>query len=92
MVVASTELTLTLDPDFSNTSPFDPDEVIFSVTASGKIDKKMEIRFDGELIPSLSKTLGPNQEWDGDIAIPKELCSHGYHSVRIDLYPIINRV
>ena len=58
--VSTTQLTLTLDPDFSNTRTFDADEVIFAVTAEGKIDKKMEVRFDGELIPSLSKTLGPN--------------------------------
>ena len=90
--VSTTQLTLTLDPDFSNTRTFDADEVIFAVTAEGKIDKKMEVRFDGELIPSLSKTLGPNQSWDDDIMIPENLCTHGYHTVRIDLYPIINKV
>jgi hypothetical protein len=36
-----------LDSEFSNRSPFEADKVIFEVSASGKIDKVMEVSFDG---------------------------------------------
>ena len=90
ITVSTTDLTLTLDPDFSNTSPFDPDRVIFQVEASGYIDKKMEVRFDGNVVKTVS--LKPNENWNDDIVINSDLCTHGHHSIRVDLYPVINGV
>lgn len=88
ITISTTELTLELDPDFSNTAPFEPDRVIFQVNAAGNIKKKMEVRFDGEVVKTV--IMEANQEWNEDIAIAPERCYHGYHTVRVDLYPIIN--
>jgi len=52
----------------------------------------MEVRFDGKVVPGYSKTMGPNDEWNDDIVIPSDLCTHGHHTVRVDLYPIVNGV
>ena len=90
ITVSTTKLTLELDPDFSNTAPFDPDRVIFLVNAAGNISKKMEVRFDGEIVKTAN--MDANQEWNEDIAIDPSKCTHGYHTIRVDLYPIINGV
>jgi hypothetical protein len=50
----------------------------------------MEVRFDGEVVKTV--TMEANQEWNEDIAIDSSRCYHGYHTVRVDLYPIINGI
>jgi hypothetical protein len=33
-----------------------------------------------------------NQNWEDDITIPVEKCTHGSHIVEINLYPLINGI
>jgi hypothetical protein len=40
-------MTLTLSSGFSNTNPFDSDKVRFSVEANGKVEKSLDVYFDG---------------------------------------------
>lgn len=90
-VVTTTNLSLSLSSSFSNKDPFEADEVMFTVYASGRIDKILDITFDGKVIQT-EKISANSLNETYDITIPSSYCTHGPHSVRVDLYQSINGV
>lgn len=88
-VVTTTELSLSLSSTFSNKDPFEADAVNFTVYAVGNIDKIMDIKLDDAIIETkIIPVSNSNDTWD--LTIPKEKCTHGAHSVQVDLYQSVN--
>jgi 3-deoxy-D-manno-octulosonic acid (KDO) 8-phosphate synthase len=50
----------------------------------------MEVRFDNELVKTV--IMEANEEFNDNIFIDSKKCSHGYHTVQVDLYPMINNI
>ena len=79
------ELLLYENDDFSPMAVYDPDNLIVWCNVSGKMNKILEFWFDDKLVHT--ERIAP-----GDTAaaqkfqIPSDLCTHGYHSVRIELF------
>ena len=98
VIITTTDMSLTLASTFSNLDPFDKNKVRFTVYATGKIDKTLDITFNGELLdPNQYKNVGGKIPANSttetfDITIPAELCKHGAYPVKIELYQLINGV
>lgn len=98
VTVTSTNMSLKLASTFSNVDPFESNKVRFTVYATGKIDKTLDITFDGTLLdPNKYNNVGgkisassTNETFD--ITIPEELCTHGAHAIQVDLYQLVNGV
>ena len=94
--ITTTAMSLKMASGFSNLDPFDKDKVRFTVIAEGKIDKTLDITFDGALLdPKKYNSVGGtilagSTQKNYDIVIPAALCTHGAHKIKVDLYQLIN--
>ena len=83
----SSELTLTESRDFTSLAIYDVNNLIVWSNVSGNMNKIVDYYFDDELIHT--ERLGPTSETAQKYQIPTNLCTHGYHTVRIELFQAV---
>ena len=76
------EQTSRYDPSYK----YDSNNVALECNAIGNLSKILEWSVDGNVITSATKVLNANSTNPQTFTIPKELASHGYHSIEINLY------
>ena len=73
---------------FSYLHRYNPNEVILSCDAIGDTDKIIDFYFDNKLVKHiLAKRTDPDTQ---SYTVPTNLCTHGAHEVRIELYQSID--
>lgn len=83
----TSELSLTENSDFSTMAVYDTDNLIVWCNVSGNMNKILDYYFDDELVHT--ERLSPTSETAQKFQIPSNLCTHGYHKVRIELFQAI---
>lgn len=91
----TSELLLTRASNFSNLKVYDTNNVNIQCNVTGNMNKILDYYFDDILIKS--QVLGPNAAAAQTYAVPasfngKPLCTHGYHTIRIELYQAVEPV
>jgi len=86
------DLTLEKSSQFQNNGTYSYDNVVASVNVTGNMEKILDYYFDGELIYSV--TLGPSSDVNQSCKFNTYInnISHGYHTVRVELYQSIQGV
>ena len=83
----TSELSLYENSDFSTMAVYNTDNLIVWCNVSGNMNKILDYYFDDELV--YTARLNPTSETAQKFQIPAELCTHGYHTVRIELFQAI---
>ena len=83
----TSELSLTENSDFSTMAVYNTDNLIVWCNVSGNMNKILDYYFDDELVHT--ERLGPTSEPAQKFQIPAKLCTHGYHTVKIELFQAI---
>ena len=91
----TSELLLTRASNFSNLKVYDTNNVNIQCNVTGNMNKILDYYFDDTLIKS--QVLGPNAAAAQTYAVPasfngKPLCTHGHHTIRIELYQAVEPV
>jgi hypothetical protein len=76
------EQTSRYDPSYK----YDSNNVALECNAIGNLSKILEWTVDGNVVASATKVLNANSTNPQTFTIPKDLASHGYHSIEINLY------
>ena len=89
--ITTTALNMSLTDGFSNVTPLNQDAFQFSVRVNGAVNKYLEVKVDGEIIPSVSELIKASDDRvTKQIHITDEkACSHGAHQVEVNLYHMI---
>lgn len=83
--ILSSELSLSHTSNFSATTKYDVDSnVTLECQAIGNLYKILAFSFDGEEIGEIS--LSPNDDVKQSFDVPANLRTHGYHTVKIELF------
>jgi hypothetical protein len=85
--VVTGQLSLTQSQNFSATARYTPDNVKLQCNAIGSMNKILDFYFDGTLVES--KKLTSSSENFQSYTVSSSYATHGYHSVRIELYQAI---
>lgn len=85
----TTELKLLPHSSFTNNNIYSPDDVTIYSTLVGNVDKFIYYYFDGVLLNE-GGTLLRSTELEPTYHVDPSLCTHGNHTVRIEVYQSIN--
>lgn len=85
----TTKLELLGHSQFTNSSVYSPNDVVIYNTVVGDVDKYIFYYFDDVLL-NTGGTLVNAAVTEPSYAVPAELCTHGNHKVRIELYQSVN--
>lgn len=88
----TSNLTLSLPQNFSNSSYYLPNQVILQCNAVGEMDKIVEYYFDDEYVPFFIETLSINDSAARSVDVSSKgvNITHGAHKVWIRLFQSIN--
>jgi hypothetical protein len=73
---------------FSYLHVYNPDSVVLSCEAKGNTNKILDFYFDNKKVHS--RILKGSDPVAQSYTVPKELCTHGSHTVRMELYQSID--
>lgn len=82
--VSTSNLELSHISSFSPTNIYNSNNVILSCNAIGNTAKILDFYFDGELLEH--RVLAANALTTQNYTVPSSYCTHGHHSVAIELY------
>lgn len=84
ITIKTSTLELNYPTEFSYIKLYDPNDVVLSCDAIGNTEKILDFYFDNKLLEH--RILKANDSTSQSYSVSKDLCTHGNHSVRIELY------
>ena len=84
--VTTSTLTLSYPFGFSYTTRYSPNTVVLSCDVVGNLPKILDFYFDDDSTPKQTMILKNDQVGTFTYSVPSNLCMHGNHKVKIELY------